>query len=107
MKEAAAVVASKESEFDELFSAELVLANAANGACPIIGKVIESGTGSDAVVGVADFGVVNEAAGTNVFHGAPLSVGSCEALRRSCLRIVQNGLKRRCGVPQISKGALL
>lgn len=59
MKEAAAVVASKESEFDELFSAELVLANAANGACPIIGEVIESGTGSDAVVGVADFGVVN------------------------------------------------
>ena len=52
-----------------LFLYEYVLAEAANGANPIVGNVLKGGAGSDTAVGIANLGIVNIAAGAYVlFH---------------------------------------
>ena len=45
-----------------------VLAESANGAFEVLGDVLPLGSGGDAVVGVADCGVVFISTGANVFH---------------------------------------
>ena len=50
------------------FYFEGVLAKAADGAFKVFGDFFPRGAGSDAVIGIADGGVVFIAAGTYVFH---------------------------------------
>ena len=51
-----------------LFLLEGVLAEAADGALEVLGKLLEGGAGGDAVVGITEGGVVFVTAGANVFH---------------------------------------
>ena len=51
---------------------ESVLAETAPWAYPIIGDVLEGSAGGDTSIGVANFGVVLETAGANIFHGVSL-----------------------------------
>ena len=47
-----------------------VLAQAADGAHPILGDILPFGAGGDAAVGIADFGIVDVTAGAfKFFHG--------------------------------------
>ena len=48
---------------------ERVLAQAADGAHPILGNVFPGGAGSDTGIGIAHFGIVNITAGALVLHG--------------------------------------
>ena len=54
--------------FQLLFLLKGVLAEAADGALEVLGKLLEGGAGSDAVIGIADGGVVFVTARANVFH---------------------------------------
>ena len=53
---------------DLLFSLECVLAQAADGANPILCYLFPRGAGRNAVIGIAYRGIVFVATGTNVFH---------------------------------------
>ena len=53
-----------------LLGGEHVLAQAADGADPILGDIFPGGAGGDAAVGVADGGVIDIAAGADVLHDA-------------------------------------
>ena len=44
-----------------------VFSDSANRANPVFGNVFESGSGSNAGIGISDFGIVNISAGTSVF----------------------------------------
>ena len=57
-----------------LFLLESVLTQSADGALEILGQVLKGGAGGNAVVGIADGGVVLVTAGTNVFHGMILLI---------------------------------
>ena len=53
----------------KLFSLKHILAETANGAYKILGNFFPGCAGSDAVIGIADFGIINISAGTNIlFH---------------------------------------
>jgi hypothetical protein len=48
---------------------EVLFAYAANGAAPIVGKILKRGAGSDTAVGIALCGVINVAARlAHIFH---------------------------------------
>ena len=57
-----------------LFLLESVLTQSADGALEILGQILKGGAGLNAVVGIANGGVVLVTAGANVFHGMILLI---------------------------------
>ena len=55
-----------------LFLLEGVFAKAADRALEVLGKLLEGGAGGDAVIGIAEDGVVFVTAGADVFHSCNL-----------------------------------
>ena len=64
----------REPFFTFLLFAEIILADSAKGAGKILGQIFKGGAGLNAVVGIADGGVVLVTAGANVFHGMILRI---------------------------------